>query len=494
MPPPEKQTCETCFMGHGQSCVVEEAFNRVKDHQRDSKNLRLSRAKRWMMPLDAKVLSERFERPELEPNDEHVPAGCSRRLEATAFDSQAAPPSVPDAELRAITDRATWKNPSPIGAHAIVGAFQLLLACEGNNDWTMAEKAWKSIFVRPGTLLVGVRDKVARLVVASNQFGVLCKPCSLEKKGGKKFVKIRSGAQEGRVHWHHVWDFDRYRASKIAPVGMATCRFVYGLKDIHSGFHLVCDGDYSILELAAWNAFVGVTDVWLTKLLNYQGLLCDDGGVLGKVAKLVRNILPKLSDKEFVDVMEQRGKPKTKDAGSLLSADTVNVIADALDPSDAKECRDHLEDEVKDSAVLKAVQSYLKIKGFAKATGSKSLDLEPASSRASSGRTSCAAAAGTGNKKPASLDLTIARRYLPQVAGCLINPHPDGRRFQTFYPTDFPPGSRSYTAAPPGSEGLTERDCLLGGLRWAWHRHEEKHPSDKCPYPWVKALEWADEA
>lgn len=107
VPPPERQSLETAFSGFGHSCIGEEAFNKIKDHQRDSNDLRISRVKRWMWPVQHQVLGDRYKRPEITGNARDVLGGAGRRLEATIFESQAVAPSIPGKDLKAITSRCT---------------------------------------------------------------------------------------------------------------------------------------------------------------------------------------------------------------------------------------------------------------------------------------------------------------------------------------------------------------------------------------------------
>ena len=135
VPPPIAASIRCIFHGWGDSCIDEEAFKKIKDHLRDSKNLRMSRVKRWQWSKASSVITERYRRPEVDQSSTHVPAAAPRRLSTQMFESQGdEEPSVEDAVLKAITGRATWKTSTPLGMHAVPAAFQLLLRCSQTGD------------------------------------------------------------------------------------------------------------------------------------------------------------------------------------------------------------------------------------------------------------------------------------------------------------------------------------------------------------------------
>lgn len=167
---------------------------------------------------------------------------------------------------------------------------------------------------------------------------------------------------------------------------------------------------------AARTAFVGISEVWLSKLLDHRGLTSDDG-VFAKVERLIRDIIPKVSDTELALIMGKRGDAKAVATNSLISAETLAVATDSLDTTDAKACSGDLanEKEVGNVTVVKAIREYLKTKGLSKATGSKSLDIGNVPKTAAVREV--ASHPAKLPKKPASIDLATARRYLPQVRG-----------------------------------------------------------------------------
>lgn len=169
----------------------------------------------------------------------------------------------------------------------------------------------------------------------------------------------------------------------------------------------------------------------------------------------------------------------------LLNDQAVQNLVHAFDTSDLKSAKQACDDACKESAEARAVKSYLVKRGLVKQSrGSISLDDErPASASSAGGRSS--GVVGRRVKKPENLDLDAARLYLPAgVKGVVLQPYPQKRAFQIYYPRLEAPYSRHMTYVAEGQEGLTMRECLLGCLRWAWRAHTECTGED-CPYPWL---------
>lgn len=221
VPCPVVEDLELLFGGFGHSCIDEEAFNRIKDHQRDSKNLRMSRIKRWQWPVLAGVF-DRYSRREVSPESAEVPTAAPRRLPGEMFEGLAGEPSVKDEVLKRITGVASWKSPTPTGAHNIVAALQLLIFCSQQDDWEAASKGWKSIFAVVGSLLKEKSGDKHFLVMASNQYGVLGLPVAVT--GGKPATVAIPPAKDFAARWFPVLDFSGYQVWEVELVGPVCMR------------------------------------------------------------------------------------------------------------------------------------------------------------------------------------------------------------------------------------------------------------------------------
>lgn len=133
------------FGGWGQTLVSENGFNRVKDHQRDNKNLVMSRTKRFIWPPQAKLIERIYKRDELKSSAQDRPAPqCRNSLKNALYDSQSQNTSLEEDQTRGIMDHAKWLSPTPTGAHAIPACWQFLQWCEQHDGWDRAGDCWKA--------------------------------------------------------------------------------------------------------------------------------------------------------------------------------------------------------------------------------------------------------------------------------------------------------------------------------------------------------------
>lgn len=68
-PPHVREVWRSTFCSFGQSLVVEDVFNAVKDRQRDSKNLRMSRVRRFYHPIAERTIEDRYSRATVQPDE-----------------------------------------------------------------------------------------------------------------------------------------------------------------------------------------------------------------------------------------------------------------------------------------------------------------------------------------------------------------------------------------------------------------------------------------
>jgi hypothetical protein len=498
VPPPIEASIKCIFCGWGHSCIDEEAFNKIKDHQRDSKNLRMSRVKRWVWPKTNAVIPGRYKRPEVDQSAAHVPATAPRRLNVEMFESQAdKEPSVDDETLKAVTGRATWKTFTPLGMHAVPAAYQLLLHCSQSDDWDAATTSWRAIFVMVGVALVKKGTSSFVIVLASNQFGVLGWPCQFYTEKGVDFVRLALH-NRAKPTWFPVLAWDAHDVHPLTPIGPATYKYKHKLRGGCDMMHLLAGPATPILVHAARLAFHGVAGTWLDKLMVARGLLADPSkSVFSKVEGLVRSILPDLSDPEVASIMQQRAPSRKKDDGtSLLTGANAELLTECMESSDKKGALKIMEEFRAGDSLSKQVTEYLRTRGLvssASGSGSKSLDKGSSSSRKpTQGPKLAQRGAANPGKAPPSLKHETAKGYLPQgVKGVILQAYAERRLYQMYYPNENPPRSCSFTYAADGVSGFTETQVLIACLRWAWKCHAAKE-GQPCPYPWIMDADLPD--
>lgn len=197
------------FEGYGQSAIVENAFGKCQDLQRESKNKRMSRLKRYHTPYMSRLLPDRFGRPEVKVDGRDRPG--DRRVPRTLFEPFSSEPSVDDSSLRRIMSTANWPTTTALGLHKVVAAHHCLKELN-HVGFQKAAEVWKSEFVLQGFVLQDSKQAQAEmlLVLASNSFGVLTWPMQRVAPPPPPAARLwrPSIDQHARARWLHVFSFD----------------------------------------------------------------------------------------------------------------------------------------------------------------------------------------------------------------------------------------------------------------------------------------------
>ena len=163
------------------------------------------------------------------------------------------------------------------------------------------------------------------------------------------------------------FSFEDFRCWKIVPCGPKGLLHKYHVKNkTPSAVHLVRINTSSTFhQAAAHNAFLGVTDHWLTKLA--QGFDVDFSGcttVMSKVGALVRAVLPSLSDAMIAAILSKRVQTAKDNVFELINHDHMGFIAEILDSSDQKDLKREHENQSTDLATARTVVHYLRTRGL----------------------------------------------------------------------------------------------------------------------------------
>jgi hypothetical protein len=407
------------------------------------------------------------------------------------FESQGLPPSVEDAKLREIMGKATWPTPSAQTMHYWPAAMQLLLRAREAGDWSLVGSAWKSVAFIEGSVVEESASQRLWLVVYSTHFALLAWPCVLwQPQPDVSFISV-AGFGKGQLTWLVVQDYKDWVVLPCVPIGPLSCHFEVGRVRQKVGMWLMWTGvRQDVLVYAAEQGFKGVDSVWLDRLIQFVGATPPKGErantVLAKVELLVRHLLPKAGNVEIGKCLLQRtaGLQVESFAENFLAAtDAADGLLDADDKQEAKEVTEgHADSKSKE----KALKEYLAKRGLAagEATvGVGSASLAPAAAAAAA---SSAGAAGSTGKRGAKVarpeDVWSARALLPKVKGVVLQPYPDKRRYQVYYPTSgVHQKSKSYTWAPAGKAGFTEAQVLAACVEWAWTQHA-RETGEEVPF------------
>lgn len=478
------------LVGFGQSLVVENAFNHTTYQYRDAKGLKVCRERRYYTPIVKGVVSNVYKRPKvlLGTDTESLEGQRPRSLPKGAFESQGGTSSLGPGVLERIRDKTTWPVYTPLGSHSIVTAWQLLLRIYARGAWEEAAEAWKAIFVPPSVVVRAASDAGCHLVLHSDQYGLLATPVSLGERIGS--TTALSFPKTIKLEHLSVVSFEQYTVMEIHRCGPNELRYTHRQTGVSGVVQLCAAMPTPILTHIADGAFIGITGVWLRRLISYLGVSAKDFGlegstVLTHVEVLIRAILSDITDEAVAEIMS-KSLPKKCEDGIVLHdghADLLDQVLDSGDKKDAKiagrEAAERRDVAASDVKCFKSRPWWGRVEGALKGLGSKVLDIESggASSSGSKSRERGKVAA----QKVARLSnfkLDFARSLLPRHKGCLIQDYPTKNAFQVYYSeSTTAPRSKHFTFS---EKGFSEQEVLLACVRWAWHKHKG-HTGIECP-------------
>ena len=189
------------------------------------------------------------------------------------------------------------------------------------------------------------------------------------------------------------------------------------------------------------------------------------------VTCLVAWALPKHTEQEVKDIVATRCQPRELKFSTVLSTETVDMLAKSGDIGG--EGHDEIHLITKEVEAIEAAKKPLRVPAVT-------------ISSSSGGPTPLVA-------PPASLELRTwlakipienkiyeveeARKMLPDCKGCVLSINKNVA-WEVKYPRACPPRSRSISFTPGDLE--THRAALRGVLLWAWRAHKEASPDAVC--------------
>lgn len=458
--------------------------------------MNMSRGRRCALPITHKMVQQRYHRGEVTPTPGDRVGRSS--LPASLFESQSAPPTVCDKQLRGIMEaKSTWLSPSPQGERLMPAALRLLITANESKDWDIVAATWRSMFFVPGAIYERQSDRALFLVLYSCQYGFLAWPCVNENTPDDLAIVAPSTSSKAQCEWCFPKEFDDWQAVPTRVVGPVRAHWV--LKDRSNslfGVRLMCtEPAVGIMRFAATQAFPDVTDFFLNKAIMHFSIAPRSGAprpktVLEKVEMLVRHFCIGLTDAQLRDIMLLRGDAEQTDNTLLMTKQAGDAIDRLLEPSDQTEHRKETDGAI--GLEARKVNDYLVSRGLLKkdcatGPGSRSLDVAAGGAPAPGGgasRSSSAQRPRERVERPAQVQR--ARALLPKgVAGVILQPYPDKRTYQIYYPTsEGHQKSRTFTFAAQGKSAFSEAEVLQACVAWCWAQHT-RETGQSPPFDWA---------
>ena len=501
--PPQVSDVWACiFCGFGTSEVVEDGFNAIKDGQRNSKNMEMSRTRRWCTAIDKQVITERYKRKEVQGGATRPMAGKGW-LGDSSFESQGGDVSCEDSILREVMlEKAPWITFSAQTQHRIPAAVNLLLQASARSTWAIIEHAWLSLLFVEGLVVRSELDRRYWVVLYTCQYGWLgwAMERKVPKRGGG--VLFRPHSNCNKPEWHCVLSLDHWRGFATQCLGPLGLRG--HLDEADPWRHCLAlwsnDVKIPIVECAGRAGFPGMTDAWLAALLKFWGVELTAAGpkpttISGKLELLLRHVFPKMNDEEIAGILLRRGaKQRRKEEASGECYAGKAEVEDVLDADDKVQCREDEERRQNEKERTDRMSRYVEERRLVKqgALGSRSLTTAagvPSSSRSGSSNpcNNQPQAAKRGPRKVPPENVKNAKEHMPKVKGVVLQPYMDKRKYQVYYPTsDGFQKSKTYTWSAQEGVGFSSSECLRACVDWAWAQHE-RETGEARPWDWQES-------
>ena len=322
------------FTGWGQSKVVEDVLNRLRDREtRAVKDKRLGVVNQWNTMRGEEII-KLHRRVELDP----APLEKRKKLDRSIFVPKHHTPSI---DVDSITGRATWATFTPQTIQALSADRQLFLFCRRNACWERAGDSWRTSFVPKGTVLTRAGADDARLVLGVvGYISILTWP--LDKritKEGNTYYALSSAIGKAEASWGFVLDFDSWQvipSKLVSPLH----RFLLDKKRFSGISGLVLHQSSppcSILENAARHAFWKMSQSQLQKLAKDQDVVPPTPDLLALVTTLVKKCIKDVPEEQLDAILALRGHHDDEDLAEQIPHE---VLEQALPKEDVKTVED----------------------------------------------------------------------------------------------------------------------------------------------------------
>ena len=199
------------FTGFGQTKVVEDVFNRLRDREeRDVRNKKISLRRQWHCAIGEQVL-QLHQREEIETPPLESTAGTERdKLGGSTFSYKNEQLSVDGSSM---LGRATWPTFTPQAVQAQAAECSLMRVCHDSGEWALASGSWRCVFVPLGVV---IRAKATnKFYMSLGQIGYTALQCwALQERPSNATWPSFRLASSGRCDsFVHALSFADYEAT-----------------------------------------------------------------------------------------------------------------------------------------------------------------------------------------------------------------------------------------------------------------------------------------
>jgi hypothetical protein len=199
---------------------------------------------------------------------------------------------------------------------------------------------------------------------------------------------------------------------------------------------------------------------------------------------LLRKLFPEMSDEQLLAMLKKRGTKNVPES-LLADRDNLDVAGGVFDSGDHKEVKTMGTEGENRRIEHKSLKSFLTHK-----FGSHDLDMDdkPACAVGLGKKKAASGPNAVLNKPPLGMDFVAAKKMLPKVKGCILQPYEHLSSAQIYYSTTMPPYSRQWSWSADGP--ISRRQVMVACLTWAWGKDTES-TGEPCPYDLSEGLAMA---
>ena len=302
----------------------------VETRQQDSK--RVSRMRRWVVPMAKKVLTKKFGYPMVDFNKVVVkgPLLKKRSLPKRFFNPSQKPTSLCVKGIVGPSKTPKWSTYNAPSMKMQYSDMAVLKYCLDTDCFNRLHLHWLSLAAPPQTLLRFPSDGVYQWYFSLSNLGVtsvLLMPATLHEVSGQVFLAPPANLTHKDICFKPIFDLDEVKSCSVKRVGPLWKEQNRIPADLPAVLALRVGVETSLKEVAARACFWTLGQTWLSRLAShYKVEVVGSKSTWDLLRALLRHILPDLSEEEYLAILSQRIPPDDDRQKALDGFDLDDVI------------------------------------------------------------------------------------------------------------------------------------------------------------------------
>lgn len=338
--------CRNLFSGFGQSKLVEDCMQRLRDHEhRDAPARLMEEFRAWQIPVDSNLLNEHGFRELVAHGNAATPDGFScDRLFQPVHGSNGDRDSC---NLRAILSQQTWVTWNSKTIRNTFGQTELLLYLHANNCWEEASAAWHAWLLPEGHLIFDKSDNYAGLVVKVVEWAALTWRAQRE---AEDMWTLDRNAEA--LDWRVVFGASSVEVMNSELLSPLHARLLQWSSPAAPIWRV--SGSRPLLDFHRSRGYTGVPEMALRELADTLGVEAPAAGDFESATtsdvfalSMMRYQDPELDEAEATSILLQRRDANDTKSGSYLDDLTEDMVLDVCVVGDQRDMQGYLKEYTK---------------------------------------------------------------------------------------------------------------------------------------------------